>query len=1165
MPSTRGTPSARFRARPGRATVLLCIAITGILAGPLGYVSLAPTPGSVLGTVPRGSPSPSSVLKEPTGPDGVSKACQGVNPDELIPNRPTEWQRTLLCASEFAADESAETAGAPGWEPAVQVPPPFEAYSFTMTYDAADHYLLLFGATGSGSAPLNGTETWTYANGNWSEVFPTISPVSCTGSSLAYDPADGYVVYFAGPTLGAATCPSAGETWTYHAGAWTELHPTVVPPMRTDAAFANDSVDGYLVLFGGDSYGRALNDTWTFVHGVWTNITTPDSPSARTSSGMTFDFNAGYLLLWGGTTANGEPANDTWSFLDGTWTELHPANSPPTGYPDGLMYDVADGEAIYTAARNITQTGPEEVWLFKDGNWIQWVPGVGNTGVVPPQRLGEATAYDWGGGFGALYGGTGADYSELDDFWSFQAGNWTEQSATTPSPRFGAAMTYDAADGYLLLFGGASYGSSGLTYYSDSWAWSRGAWRELTTNQSPPARAWAGLTYDAADGYVLLFGGDSASGPLNDTWEFTNGGWTEITPTVSPPADESGSAYGVSNSLVYDPADGYTVLLDVTTVTSTWTYLGGVWTDLDTPSSATPKTPANPIAYDAADGRVVLFGTTPTDTLYGATNETWTFLNGTWTNLTASIGPAPAPRFAAGLTQSATNGSVLLFGGTNTFLGSGGSYLNDTWEFADHSWTRLITALSPSARYDLSLSMDPGSGVDVLFGGQGASPPCTGSANACSDTWIWSPHAQYRPVIESFTASPDPADLGIPVNLTVHVIGGFLPYSFSYSGLPGGCASANVSALSCTPGAEGTYSISVNVTDASGNETSATTSLTVGPALSIVSFVALPASVEVGGRSLLAVTVSGGLTPYSYQYTGLPPGCSSQTVPTLPCSPWENGTYRVEVHATDVEGSTAEASVSLTVNASGGSAGPKIVSFALVPPALTLGNSTSFFVNATDGSGPLSYVYSNLPPGCATANSSRLSCDPTSSGLFSVGLLVVDPAGLSASVVGNLTVYPVGGGGSALISTFGAAPNVLVLGQATVISVIASGGTGTLSYAYSNLPPGCVGANTSRLACEPTSTGNYSIFVLVTDSAGHRTGARGALDVLSATAPPHGGAPATGGAGLGDVAEILGAVVGAVAAIGVTDLALRRRAVRREGEELVRELNDAAEGSRLPR
>jgi hypothetical protein len=1142
----------------------MIFATVAVVAGPLAYLT---GPSSVPlslerggGGAPGGAAIPGTGASHPT----VSKQCQGVNPDELIPSRPAEWNRTLDCAAQYAA---ATSGAVPGWAPGSSVPPAFEAYSFTMTYDASDQYLLLFGTTGSNTAPFNGTETWTYSRGNWTELFPSISPVSCTGSAMAYDQVDQYVVFLGGATLGGSTCPSAGQTWTYHGGVWSQLHLPASPPVRDDAAFANDSADGYLVLFGGYSYasrsGLALNDTWSFVHGSWTNLTTPASPVARASAGMTYDFTDGFLLLWGGTAQSGKPLNDTWSFLAGKWTELHPANSPGTGYPDGLMYDVADSEAIYTSASNITHAAAEQVWLYKGGNWAQWVPGSGNDGVVPPQRLGEATAYDWSDGFGTLFGGTGENFAGFNDFWSFHAGNWTNRSAPGPSPRFGAATTFDAADGYFLLFGGASLVGSSLTYYSDTWAWSNGAWRELTTNVSPPARAWAGLTYDAVDGYVLLFGGDSAIGPLNDTWEFTNGGWSEITPKVAPPADESGSAYGVANALAYDPADGYSVLLDVTSSTSTWVYGAGTWTELALPATATPKTPANPIAYDAADGRLVLFGTTPTNTLYGATNETWTFLNGTWSNVTASVGPTPAPRFAASVAENAMNGSVLLFGGTNTFLGGDGAILNDTWEFEQGAWHPLFSALSPTARYDASLASDPAAGVDVLFGGQGTQPACPGFV--CSDTWMWTPHASYRPVVESFVAAPNPIDLGTSVTLTVNVIGGFRPYNFSYSGLPTGCRSANTSVLSCTPTETGTFPVTVNVTDSSGNETTATVSLSVGPGLSLVSFVALPSSTSVGQRTLLSVTVAGGVAPYSYVYTGLPPGCSSQTVPTLPCAPWSTGTYTVQVNASDAEGSFALGSLALTVNASGTTGGPRIVSFAIAPAAITLGNSTSLFVNATDGAGPLSYVYSGLPAGCATANTTRLACAPTSSGLSTIGLLVVDRAGRSASVEANLTVYPVGGGGSALISTFGAAPNVLVLGEATVISVVASGGAGPLSYTFADLPPGCSGMNTSRLPCAPTETGNYSIFVLVSDSAGHRTGARGALDVLPTTpGPPHGGGGSAGPSGIPYLGWLVGLVVGAVAALGLTDLALRRRTVRREGERIVQELNDEAERSRPP-
>ncbi|HTT25672.1 MAG TPA: hypothetical protein VMH90_01745, partial [Thermoplasmata archaeon] len=189
------------------------------------------------------------------------------------------------------------------------------------------------------------------------------------------------------------------------------------------------------------------------------------------------------------------------------------------------------------------------------------------------------------------------------------------------------------------------------------------------------------------------------------------------------------------------------------------------------------------------------------------------------------------------------------------------------------------------------------------------------------------------------------------------------------------------------------------------------------------------------------------------------------------------------------------------VKAVGPPGGPSIDSYALEPPALVLGNSTTIVVNASGGAPPLRYAYSGLPPGCASLNVSRLGCSPTTQGVYELTLTVEGANGSLASVMTNLTVHPAVGGGGLQITSFSGGRPVLPLGESTVISVTATNGRGPLSYTYSGLPPGCVSANSSSLNCTPTSNGTYRLYVLVQDPAGDRSGAFGTLQVTGSVAP----------------------------------------------------------------
>lgn len=78
-----------------------------------------------------------------------------------------------------------------------------------------------------------------------------------------------------------------------------------------------------------------------------------------------------------------------------------------------------------------------------------------------------------------------------------------------------------------------------------------------------------------------------------------------------------------------------------------------------------------------------------------------------------------------------------------------------------------------------------------------------------------------------FSATPSTIELGQTARLNVSAQGGFPPYSYSYSGLPAGCSSADSANLTCTPTATGSFTIHATVTDAGGITKSATLVLVV--------------------------------------------------------------------------------------------------------------------------------------------------------------------------------------------------------------------------------------------------------------------------------------------------------------------------------------------------
>lgn len=107
-----------------------------------------------------------------------------------------------------------------------------------------------------------------------------------------------------------------------------------------------------------------------------------------------------------------------------------------------------------------------------------------------------------------------------------------------------------------------------------------------------------------------------------------------------------------------------------------------------------------------------------------------------------------------------------------------------------------------------------------------------------------------------------------------------------------------------------------------------------------------------------------------------------------------------------------------------------------------------------------------------------------------LGLLLVAGSGLALAELSDAS-------GGPTITSFGASPTSLVLGNSTTIAVSATGGVGTLTYNYTSLPPGCLGSNGPSVSCAPTRSGPYVLSVLVTDGDGSSTSATANLSVAA--------------------------------------------------------------------
>ena len=107
-------------------------------------------------------------------------------------------------------------------------------------------------------------------------------------------------------------------------------------------------------------------------------------------------------------------------------------------------------------------------------------------------------------------------------------------------------MTYDAATGTVVLFGGSK--GNDILIGDGTWTWDGTTWTKQHPATSPPTRIVPAMAYDAATGTAVLFGGYRRSGILADTWTWDGTTWTQQDPATSPSARFAAAmAYDAAN------------------------------------------------------------------------------------------------------------------------------------------------------------------------------------------------------------------------------------------------------------------------------------------------------------------------------------------------------------------------------------------------------------------------------------------------------------------------------------------------------------------------------------------------------------------------------------------------------------------------------------------
>jgi len=317
--------------------------------------------------------------------------------------------------------------------------------------------------------------------------------------------------------------------------------------------------------------------------------------------------------------------------------------------------------------------------------------------------------------------------------------------------------------------------------------------------------------------------------------------------------------------------------------------------------------------------------------------------------------------------------------------------------------------------------------------------------------------------------------VGDSVSYQMKARGGQLPNTWTIAALPAGLSMAPSGMITGTPATAAVTSTTATVTDhANRNNTGSVTFTVVKPPTPTV-----PASVTsyAGNAYSLTLAVTGGVSPYTWAVSGLPPGLAfNATTLAIAGTPTTAGAYPVSVTVTDANQRAVTATYTHTVN-------PALTLGALAGQTIDLASKLSFTAVAAGGDGNYTYSATGMPTGVSiNQNNGKVNSKSDASGRFLPTITVTDGSGGSASqqIVVVVTTS------SSLVFT---APALTAPDQGT-----AKGGSASLALTtngtlldlapaltISGLPPGLsLNALTGVISGTPTTAGSYTVTATAT-------------------------------------------------------------------------------------
>jgi PKD repeat protein len=297
---------------------------------------------------------------------------------------------------------------------------------------------------------------------------------------------------------------------------------------------------------GPDAAAPAVDPVWYNVTANLSSHSGGNIPSVEFSGRMAYDPQLSEVVLFNGESNVSDFDNQTWVYNGNSWTNLTGslATAPSGRQGAGLAYDPAFNGVVLIGGFNDLDYALNDTWVFSGAGWTNVTATVG----LPHDVFDETVGWAYGGmaydpALSTMVLEDGCLNFACTDIWGQTfflnatgwAAAWGPGTLTNATFLAWSNLAYDAADGYMLSYGGYDYyeeASSNDTFTMTTW----GTWVNITNHDAgcvalvcytPPGRVSAAMTWDGQLNAVLLVDGfNGTTGVwLNDSWTFAGGVW----------------------------------------------------------------------------------------------------------------------------------------------------------------------------------------------------------------------------------------------------------------------------------------------------------------------------------------------------------------------------------------------------------------------------------------------------------------------------------------------------------------------------------------------------------------------------------------------------------------------------------------------------------------